>query len=442
MIALVASKYALMRKYFGIFVFIGFIVGYDSCAQAASSGDLFERAKNLYDVKDYRSALSLYDVILSSDPRNAEALDFSGWCCRYTGDLSSAEKRFNDALGVLEEEPSKWVHVGLGEAYLQAGLYDKALASFEKARGVASGDSEVILRALKGSVLSCIPTNTTKARGFILEIERIAPEEAMSLSRDITAMEKKRTPEAASAPEAQAPTDVSERQGALLQENPAPSEAISSDVPSGKTKPADAPKPEKKAGKKNRAPKKAASAAPVPSAAPSQQAARKVIPVFGIALGETENKVVADMEQMGLSVGKSPAFVKDNQHWFAVEGQRHFDSDAAFLQRAVHVRTFIVSFRDRIMSIVRTYDYPKGSGPLEEFADLEVKGKDFLSGRGRLSQVLHSITVTEMGTIVSREYAVWLHVRNNLDGSCSVEVQHMYLPLFSDYLSDCGRNGS
>lgn len=411
-------------------------------ACAIDVNDLFERAKNLYDVKDYRGALSLYDAVLSSDPRNAEALDFSGWCCRYMGDLSSAEKRFNDALGVLDGEPSKWVHVGLGEAYLQAGLYEKALASFEKARGVASGDSEVILRALKGSVLSCIPTNTKKARGFILEIERIAPEEAQSLSLDIAAMEKKRTPEVAAAPEAQAPTDVSERQGALLQETPAPSEAISSDVPSGKTKPADAPKPEKKSGKKNRAPKKAASSAPVPSAAPSQQAARNVIPVFGIALGETENKVVADMKQLGLGVGKSPAFVKENQRWFVVEGRNGFDSDALFLQRAVHVRTFVVSFRDRIMSVVRTYDYPKGSGPLEEFADLELKGKDFLSGRGRLSQVLHSVTVTEMGTIVSREYAVWLHVRNNLDGSCSVEVQHMYLPLFSDYLSDCGRNGA
>ncbi len=358
------------------------------------------------------------------------------------GDLSSAEKRFNDALGLLGGEPSKWVHVGLGEAYLQAGLYEKALASFEKARSVASGDSEVILRALKGSVLSCIPVDTTKARGFILEIERIAPEEAQLLSRDIAAMEKKRTPKAASAPEAQAPTDVAERQSALLKENPAPSEAISSDVPSVKTKPADAPKPEKKAGKKNRAPKKAASGVPVPSATPSRQTARNVIPVFGIALGETESKVVADMEEMGLSVGKSPAFVKENQCWFSIEGRNAFDSDAVFLQRAKHVRTFVVSFRGRVMSIVRTYDYPKGSGPLEEFADLEVKGKAFLSGKGRLSQVLHSITVTEMGMIVSREYAVWLHVRNNLDGTCSVEIQHMYLPLFSDYLSDCGRNGA
>ena len=104
-IALVARKYDLMRKYFGIFIFIGFIVGYNSCAHAASSSDLFERARNLYDVKDYRSALSLYDVILSSDPRNAEALDFSGWCCRYMGDLSSAEKRFIGALGVLDGEP-------------------------------------------------------------------------------------------------------------------------------------------------------------------------------------------------------------------------------------------------------------------------------------------------------------------------------------------------
>ena len=73
---------------------------------------------------------------------------------------------------------------------------------------------------------------------------------------------------------------------------------------------------------------------------------------------------------------------------------------------------------------------------MEAFADLEARGTSYLKVVGNISQATHSVTLVEMGSIVSREYAVWLHVRNNLDGSCSVEVQHVYLPLLSDCLSD------
>ena len=436
MIALVARKNDLMRKYFGIFIFVGFIAGFDSCAQAASSGDLFERAKNLYDVKDYRSALSLYDVILSSDPRNAEALDFSGWCCRYVGDLSSAEKRFNDALGVLEGEPSKWVHVGLGEAYLQAGLYDKALASFEKARAVASGDSEVILRALKGGVLSCITTDTEKAKGYILEIARIAPEEADALSRDLAVTEKTRTAASSPAEDRRGATDVTERQDVLLRNDSTSSETASSDVSIRKPTPTEASQPAKDVRKTSRASKKTILKTPAPSATPTPAERRNTTSILGIPLGETQRNVFTKLREIRIKIEETPSFVKGNQSWFAIEGLDEADTDAVFLERAKSIRTYVVFFRERVLSVVRDYEYGKGPAPMEAFADLEARGTSYLKVVGNISQATHSVTLVEMGSIVSREYAVWLHVRNNLDGSCSVEVQHVYLPLLSDCLSD------
>mgnify|MGYP003588770812 CR=1 FL=1 len=436
MIALVARKYDLMRKYFGIFIFIGFIVGYNSCAHAASSSDLFERARNLYDVKDYRSALSLYDVILSSDPRNAEALDFSGWCCRYMGDLSSAEKRFIGALGVLDGEPSKWVHVGLGEAYLQAGLYDKALASFEKARGVASGDSEVILRALKGGVLSCITTDTEKAKGYILEMARIAPEEADALSRDLAVTEKTRTAEPSPAEDRRGATDVTERQDVLLRNDSTSSETASSDVSTKKPTPTEASQPAKNVRKTSRASKKTILKTPAPSVTPTPAERRNTISILGIPLGETQRNVFTKLGEIRIKIEETPSFVKGNQSWFTIEGLGEADTDAAFLERAKSIRTYVVFFQERVLSVVRDYEYGKGPAPMEAFADLEARGTSYLKVVGNISQATRSVTLVEMGSIVSREYAVWLHVRNNLDGSCSVEVQYVYLPLLSNCLSD------
>src|SRR6056297_2353064 len=120
-------------------------------ASWANSVDVLqERAKNLYDVKDYRGALALFQRILKESPDNGSALDFSGWCLRYLGDWASAEKNLNHALEVLHGSEGRWVMVGLGETYLGAGNYEKAVGSFGKAISIAPEEEELVVRSLKG----------------------------------------------------------------------------------------------------------------------------------------------------------------------------------------------------------------------------------------------------------------------------------------------------
>ncbi len=434
----------MFRKIWGIkriiilfWMLLGLILSAEFSLEATDSADLFERAKNLYDVKDYRAALSLFDAILSADSCDGIALDFSGWCCRYTGDLSSAERRFNRALEILKEESAKWVHVGLGETFLQAGLYDKALLSFENGRAVASGDSEVILRALKGSVLCCMAADLERAKRLILEIAEIAPDEAEAFSRDIFAAKETLSGKNSSVPKGDTPTDVLERQKSLLDTTESPEPVISRDGDPKPTHAAVTPSPAKPPKKTPRT--KASSKKQNPVASPSGQTARNEVLVCGIPLGEKGETAISKIENIGVKIGGASAFIKEGQNWLPIEGLKDVDSDAFFRNSAENIRTFVVQFRGRFLSVVRAYDFKRGDSSLREFTDLEERGRAFLNGKGRLSHITSSITVTEMGTIISREYAVWLQIRNNLDGSCSVEIQHVYLPLFSDFLSDCGR---
>ncbi len=122
------------------------------CTAGAARADEFlrERARNLYEVQDYRGAYNLFERLLEENPEDGEALDYSAWCLRYFGDWKSAEERFRMALDAPSGALVSWLYVGLGETLLGAADERGAIRSFGQAMDAAPDDTELVLRSLKG----------------------------------------------------------------------------------------------------------------------------------------------------------------------------------------------------------------------------------------------------------------------------------------------------
>ncbi|MDR1137240.1 MAG: tetratricopeptide repeat protein [Synergistaceae bacterium] len=127
--------------------------------RAFAAETLFDRAKNLYDVREYKVALAYFQKVIESEPENGEAWDFAGWCHRYNGDWASALNAFAKAKELLPGELSKWVNVGEGEAYYGAGVYEKAVNAFAEAISLAPNDEELAVRAAKGIIFAYAAQN-------------------------------------------------------------------------------------------------------------------------------------------------------------------------------------------------------------------------------------------------------------------------------------------
>ncbi|MDR1508928.1 MAG: tetratricopeptide repeat protein [Synergistaceae bacterium] len=127
--------------------------------RASAAETLFERAKNLYDVREYKIALAYFEKVIESEPENGEAWDFAGWCHRYNGDWESALTAFARAKELLPGERSKWVNVGEGEAYYGAGVYESAVNAFAEAISLAPDDEELAVRSAKGIIYTYAALN-------------------------------------------------------------------------------------------------------------------------------------------------------------------------------------------------------------------------------------------------------------------------------------------
>ncbi|MDI9370366.1 MAG: hypothetical protein GX181_06030 [Synergistaceae bacterium] len=139
-----------MRKN-GVLLAIAAVAAIIFTACGARADELLrERARNLYEVQDYRGAYSLFERLLAENPDDGEALDYSAWCLRYFGDWKSAEERFKRALEAPSGALVEWLHVGLGETRMGAGNEKGALESFQRAIESAPEDLELVLRSFKG----------------------------------------------------------------------------------------------------------------------------------------------------------------------------------------------------------------------------------------------------------------------------------------------------
>ena len=144
----------MKRKLLVLLTVICVAVTCSSVAAEETMESLMERGRNLYGVGDYQSSLILFQKAIGKDANNGEALDYAGWCHRYLSNWASAEVTFQKALSLLPGASGKWVQVGLGETYLGAPVYDKAIVAFQQAMSLAPEDAELVVRSLKGIVIA------------------------------------------------------------------------------------------------------------------------------------------------------------------------------------------------------------------------------------------------------------------------------------------------
>ena len=144
-----------MRRNFAIVLAVLCVVAVCGVAMGEETTEsLMDRARNLYGVGDYQSALILFQKTVEKEANNGEAWDYAGWCHRYLSNWASSEKNFQTALTHLSGASGKWVYVGLGETYLGAPEYEKAIGSFTQALGLAPDDMELVVRSMKGIILA------------------------------------------------------------------------------------------------------------------------------------------------------------------------------------------------------------------------------------------------------------------------------------------------
>lgn len=206
-------------------VFIALLCIMCVCSSARGESDiaeLTERGKNLYFVRDYRGALMLFARALTIDRNNGEILDFMGWCHRYLGNWASAERFFVNAASRLSGASGAWVQAGLGETYLGAGHYKRAVEPFRTAIGLSPDDKELSVRCLKGMMYAYAGLGQSKALDEASALlARIDAAEAKSVRQDALALlERSRT----SAPaKEEKTTDVVNREaGAIASSTKAP----------------------------------------------------------------------------------------------------------------------------------------------------------------------------------------------------------------------------
>ena len=103
-----------------------------------STRDRMNNARKALEVHDYKKAVSELQVVVRSDPRNAEAQSLLGYSYRKspTPDLAKAFEHYNIALKI--DPRHKGAHEYIGEAYLTDRKPDQAekhLAELEKICG-------------------------------------------------------------------------------------------------------------------------------------------------------------------------------------------------------------------------------------------------------------------------------------------------------------------
>ncbi|MDR2527954.1 MAG: hypothetical protein LBD04_02905 [Synergistaceae bacterium] len=376
---------------------------------------LRERAKNLYDVGDYRMALNLYERILERNPKDGAALDLSGWCLRYLGDRKSAEERFENALTWLSGEDAVWVLIGLGELYLDGNLYDKAQTRLEEALKVAPSNAEAVERAARGltaarknleKAASTPATMTTaldnaddrKLQAFRPQIDQVdwtSPEETPKEAPEETPKEASKE-----APK-KTPKETSKE---------APKET-----------PKETPK-EKPKEKPREKPKK-----------PEKPARREV--VYGVSLGVDIETALADLERAGHPLADEP-FTKAGKVYYLLRGlparpPRSLNSEAT--------RFYITAYNGAVLSVIIQTSY----GKERSFDEVKELLRETLAEIGerdaRGLKITENIFSYEMSLALSNSHGLWLSAVDKANGSSLVEIEHIDLVNVSHYWMAGGR---
>ena len=454
------------------------------CAFPASSADLHERAKNLYDVGDYRASLNLYERILAADPEDGLAWDLSAWCLRYLGEWESAEANYKKALILLKGEDVVWSLIGLGELYLDAMMYEDSLLRLRDALNIAGDNEEAFERASRNieSVMRGMEANAgvPPPSGIVDSAERqrellasaaesddvgesgvdvsLIKEAVIELLSEIPETESEKPEPGPIEPEIEPTPEAPEIEPEKPE--PAPVEPVIEPMPEAPEtepeKPEPAPvesviettpeEPEAEPEKPEPAPiepviettpeaPKTEPEKPAPSPGPEPSAPSSVEheTVFGIKLNSPINEAVEILNSRGVAVS-GPPFTRTGREYLAFDGE-YIPVPGAIINGALSKRCYLVSHDGLVMSVNVEMDYDSSRALDELTASVRDEIPALIGGRtARGLRVAENIFTNEINFAVTGTYGLWIVVTDKGNGTCRVEIQHIDLHGLSKYL--------
>jgi tetratricopeptide (TPR) repeat protein len=370
------------------FPFVAVVLLFALAVIPAQAADLHERAKNLYDVGDYRAALGLYDRILDAAPNDGLAWDVSAWCLRYLGDRESAEERYKKALTHISGSEAVWPLIGLGEIYIDGRLYKNAIERINEALKIASesDNTEAKLRV-------------ERDLGFAKEaLSKAAPDEKPQMTDSIARQANNfaETPKPAAKPELQKKTKP-----AAKAQTGAKSEVNTSS--------------DSKASEK-----------------PSETAVRHEV-VFGVTLGSQIKDALNVLRQSGCKIAEP--FERDGKKYYAVQ-----DLSASFPQSlrdgAEHMYFYVAECDGVVLSLNVEIDYGKNRA-FDDLKNTAQRDAALLIGRGEIGvlKTVSNIFSYEINSALTNTYGVWIIVSDKGNQSCRLEIDHIDLYGLSKYWS-------
>ncbi|MDR3231308.1 MAG: hypothetical protein LBT65_07700 [Synergistaceae bacterium] len=377
-------------------------------ARAQASAELHERAKNLYDVRDYRAALNLCERILAKNPDDGTAADLSAWCLRYLGERKSAEDMYEKALTMLKGEDAVWALIGLGEIYLDGEVYDRALSRLQEALLAAPKNQEASERASRG-----------------IELAKKALEKSSPVERQVTQL-----------------NDVEDRQKEVF--NVQNTENTAASAPDPDSEPRETKPQVKRAAaeekkKDDNVRRKAGPAKPPKTPQPGQKTSQSELPagseptvVYGVTLRSNIDEALDTLKKKGHVTVDAP-FLKKGRMYYPLRGL------PAGLPRpltdgATMVRFYITAYNEAVLSVIVQLDYDRGHSFDDVKSTLwkafyEITGKNDTRGV-RTSDNMFSY---EAGVSLSNSCGVWMYATDKLDGTYSLEIEHVDLTNLSYY---------
>ncbi|MDR1482386.1 MAG: hypothetical protein LBI74_07160 [Synergistaceae bacterium] len=435
-----------MKKIVTISIIAVFLMLHTIQAMASSIEELHERAKNLYDVGDYRAALNLYERILDGNAEDGLAWDLSAWCLRYLDDRDNAEKNYKRALELLTSDDIVWPMIGLGEIYMNGRRYEDALTCLREALGIASGNEEASGRA---------------KRDIEIVLQKIEDERANAVSEK---------PEMTNSNRRQATALLSHIQAAEAETERTPESQPTAEKASSGEKP-DSPKPTKPGNPKEPAKKEPAKAKKEPSETEMKKDGPKAKPdkakviaepkdnqpkrdrvnkeqkdktpaqtsvkhetVYGITLDSPIDTALKDLKKNGSGTTGTP-FTKDGKMYHQARGLR-VKLPPLIERGSVNRHYYAVSYAERVLSVnvELNYDKSRSYAQLKESAKAEISA--LVGGREVIGVwATDHIFSHEINIALSNTYAIWIIVTDKGNGTCRMEIQHIDLFGLSNYWS-------
>ncbi|GHS93118.1 hypothetical protein AGMMS50276_02670 [Synergistales bacterium] len=440
----------MSKKLWILLLTICVAVGVTSAERGEAANEaLHSRAKNLYDVGDYRAALNLYEKILENDPNDVLAIDLSAWCMRYLGDRKSAVAAFEKALALSSGEDAVWILIGLGEIYLDSGVYEDSQKYFKDALLAAPDNEEATERASRNlemarEFIEKVPTSG-RAKADKPQLNDAEERQEEVLLADNPSKDAEQTTEESA--ESDEPDEPDEEQGTEQGTEQASEQVVdkeseplvsqkdvSEKKDAGKTKQTKK-EPAKKAPASSKSPS-AKKPAQKPADKPANKPAQRPI-AYGVTIGDNIKEAIKKLEQSGHPLMDAP-FDKNGKTFYPIKNPPKQIPD--FLTpHATSIQFYIVGYNDAVLSVIVQLNYDDTRGFEELKATMTDNFAKLTGVEGtRGVTATENIFSYEIGRALPNSYGIWSVVTDKGHGICSVEVQHIDLTNMSYYMSSRG----